>query len=285
MSEGPPRDLFDRRRRALRRARATGGEGDFIGSEIASQITERLGDVTRSFGKVAIIGARTPQLVETLRSGGAEVTVIEQSAPLAATSGATPGEEDRLPVEPGSFDLILWPGGLESVNDVPGALLRCRLALKPDGLMLGACLAEGSLAALRAVLRTAEAERPAARLHPQLALQAMGDLLGKTGLALPVVDVERLNVRYRSLSSLVRDLRAHAASAMLAGPVPALSRRAWQAAEREFLAAGGEEQLVILHWSGWAPDPSQPQPARRGSATASLAAALERRDQGGQSNK
>lgn len=281
MSETPPRDLFDRRRRALRRARAPGGPADFIGSDIAGQILERLGDVKRDFREVAVIGARAPQLVEAMRATGARVTVIEQSEPLAAASGAICGEEDRLPVEPASFDLILWPGGLESVNDVPGALLRCRLALKPDGLMLGACLAEGSLPALRAALRTAEADRPAARLHPQLALQAMGDLLGKTGFALPVVDVERMSLRYRSLGTLVRDLRAHAASATLAGPVPALSRRIWQAAGAAFMAAGGEESLAILHWSGWAPDPSQPQPARRGSATASLAAALEKRDPDG----
>lgn len=278
MSDAPPRDLFDRRRRALRRARAPGGAADFIGSDITGQILERLGDVKRTFRDVAVIGARTPQLVEAMRTSGAAVTVIEQSEQLASASDAICGEEDRLPVEPASFDLILWPGGLESVNDVPGALLRCRLALRPDGLMLGACLAEGSLSALRAALRTAEGDRPAARLHPQLALQAMGDLLGKTGFALPVVDVERMSLRYRSLGTLVRDLRAHAASSALSGPVPPLSRRVWQAAEASFMAAGGEERLVILHWSGWAPDPGQPQPARRGSATASLAAALERRD-------
>lgn len=282
MSDSPPRDLFDRRRRSQRRARATGGEADFIGSEIASQIAERLGDVKREFGNAAVIGARTPQLADLLRARGTRVTIIEQSAPLASATASLAGEEDRLPVEPASFDLIVWPGGLESVNDVPGALLRCRLALKSDGLMLGACLAEGSLTGLRAALRVAESARPAARLHPQLALQAMGDLMGKTGFALPVIDVERMALRYRSLASLVRDLRAHAATAMLAGPVPPLSRLTWQSAEAEFLAADGQENLAILHWSGWAPDPSQPQPARRGSATASLAAALERRDEDGQ---
>ena len=39
------------------------------------------------------------------------------------------------------------------------------------------------------------------------------------------------------------------------------------------------ERFDILFLTGWAPAPSQPQPARRGSAAASLAAALEpRRD-------
>jgi hypothetical protein len=35
------------------------------------------------------------------------------------------------------------------------------------------------------------------------------------------------------------------------------------------------ERFSIVFLTGWAPDASQPQPARRGSATASLAAALK----------
>jgi hypothetical protein len=35
------------------------------------------------------------------------------------------------------------------------------------------------------------------------------------------------------------------------------------------------EQMAIVYLSGWKPDPSQAAPARRGSATMSLAAALK----------
>ena len=38
------------------------------------------------------------------------------------------------------------------------------------------------------------------------------------------------------------------------------------------------ERFEIIYLIGWAPSPDQPRPARRGSATASLAAVLERRD-------
>jgi hypothetical protein len=35
------------------------------------------------------------------------------------------------------------------------------------------------------------------------------------------------------------------------------------------------ERFEIVYLTGWAPSPEQPQPARRGSATASLAQALK----------
>ncbi len=37
------------------------------------------------------------------------------------------------------------------------------------------------------------------------------------------------------------------------------------------------EQFRIIHFSGWAPHPDQPRPARRGSGTASLIDALSPR--------
>jgi hypothetical protein len=40
------------------------------------------------------------------------------------------------------------------------------------------------------------------------------------------------------------------------------------------------ETFQIVFLTGWSPDPSQPKPARRGSATASLGAALGRGDHG-----
>ncbi|MGZ8359855.1 MAG: SAM-dependent methyltransferase, partial [Allosphingosinicella sp.] len=55
------------------------------------------------------------------------------------------------------------------------------------------------------------------------------------------------------------------------------------AARAQFAAAAEAdgktaERFDIIHLSGWAPAPEQPRPARRGSATASLAEALRRKD-------
>ncbi len=272
-----PRDIFDRRRRAARRdGRRTAD--DYIGALMAEQLLERLDDVTRSFHSVAVIGARNAALLAALDERGCRPTIVEPAPGLATSAGALNADEDQLPLEPESMDLILWPGGLDSVNDIPGALLRARLALRPDGLLLGCFVGDGSLRALRAALSVAERERPAARMHPQIALSSLGDLLQRVGLALTLVDVERHGIAYSALSRLVADLRAAALTNVLAGRVPALSRNNWRRAEAAFAAAGEGgrtiETLRIVHFSGWAPHDSQPRPARRGSATASLAHAL-----------
>lgn len=267
-------DIFDRRRRQARRALVRGQ--DFVGDQIVEALIERLGLVTRDFTRALVIGGRSPALVAALQQRGMVVDVAE---PLGGEGLAR--DPDQLDVVPGSYDLVVWPGGLDNVNDVPGALVRARFALRPDGLLLGALVGDGSFPALRAALRSGAvaAARPmAARMHPQISLQAMGALVQQTGLALPVVDVDALDLRYRTISGLVRDLRAAALTALLAGPVPPLSRAEWMAVDAAFTAAGDDagtmESLRIVHFSGWAPDASQPRPARRGSATASLADAL-----------
>lgn len=284
----PARDLFDRQRRAIRRARGKTRCKDqlpdgYIEAQMSDMLLERLGDVTRQFGDILLIGARLPQLATQLAANGARVTILEANADLASAHGAVHGHEDLLPVEPESYDLIIWPGGLESVNDVPGALLRCRFALKPDGLLIGCFVGDGSLPALRRALTAADAERPVARMSPQIEVRAIGDLLTRAGFALAVADTERLSLSYPSLLALIHDLRAAALTNMLGGDVPQMTRSAWARACAAF--AGGQnaagrvvETLRIVHFSGWAPHPDQPKAAKRGSATASLSAALRPAD-------
>jgi hypothetical protein len=115
-------------------------------------------------------------------------------------------------------------------------------------------------------------------------VRAAGDLLARAGFALPVVDCDSVTVRFASLARLVADLRSMGATNLLAARSKRpLGRLALAAAAGEFAAcadADGKtaERFEILYLSGWAPSPDQPQPARRGSATASLAEALGRQN-------
>lgn len=278
------RDLFDRRRRAVRRARKAGPRGSWFDDQMGDMLLDRLEDVTRTFDRLLVIGARTPKLVEGLAgikaTAGAQVTIIEQSAVLAAASGAMVGEEDHMPVEPESVDCILWPGGLESVNDVPGALLRCRLALKGDGLLLGCFPGDGSFPVLREAVRTMDGQRAVARMHPQIDTRAMGDLLSRVGLTMAVADTEKLSLAYASLPDLVADLRGAAWTNLLRGSIHPVSKAGFAQACSSFASSAHPsgrtvEEVRIVHYSGWAPHPDQPKPARRGSGTVSLRTALK----------
>jgi SAM-dependent methyltransferase len=174
--------------------------------------------------------------------------------------------------------LVVACGGLDQVNDLPGALTLIRRVLKPDGLFLAAFVGAGSLPKLRTAILGAE-DRAVARLHPQIDVRSAGDLLARAGFALPVSDSERVTVRYGSLIALLADLRGTATTSLLAGPVHSLTRTAIARAVAEFQRgadADGKsgEAIEIVYLLGWAPAPDQPKPARRGSGTTSLADAL-----------
>ena len=268
--------IFDRPARRLRRDRAADGYPDhaFLRDVMVEGLLERLDAVKRAFTDVLDIGVPDRSLVVP----GARIARVDPGFRFAQAAGGVQGDEERLPFADGSFDAVLSAGVLDQVNDLPGALTLIRRVLRPDGLFLGAFLGGGSLPALRAALRVAEGERPAARLHPQIDVRSAGDLLMRAGFALPVADIETFDVRYASFGRLLDDLRGMAASNILIGR-SAMTRGTLARTAAAFAAAAGPdgrttERFSIVFLTGWAPDASQPKPARRGSATSSLAAAL-----------
>ncbi len=286
MSQSPhqPPMLFSSARHAAQRDRMAGAPADanFLAPLIAETLLDRLSMVTREFRRTLLIGAHDGALIDQLRATGTELTLFEAGPRLAAATGALPGEADAIDLPLASFDLIVWPGGLESVNDVPGALVRLRALLAPDGLLLGAFVGDGSLARQRRAVMS-EGVRSIARLHPQIDLSSMGNLLQRTGFTLPVVDVDALSVRYGDWFALVRDLRAAGLASRLTPAPPPLTREEAARIATAFAAQADPDGRVaeifrIIHFSGWAPHPDQPKPARRGSAGASLAEALKPKD-------
>lgn len=272
-------DIFDRDARRLRRDRAAGDFADFafLRAAMLEGIAERLASVTHRFTDLLDLGCFDGALPVP---EGARVTRCDAGAVFAARAGGVQADEDRLPFPAGAFDLVISAGVLDGVADLPGALTLARRALRPDGLFLAAFCGMGTLATLRGVLREAEGDRPAARIHPQVDVRSAGDLLMRAGFALPVADVEPLDVRYRDLGGLLRDLRGMGATNILRARVPL--RRDTLARAAELFAARADpdgrttERFDIVYLTGWAPAPSQPQPARRGSGTTSLASLLDR---------
>ena len=277
---------FDRRLRRLRRARAARareGGADYLLRHAAEELLERLEGVRREFRRALVIGCTSAAVAERLRTLGLAVVTADAGQGLADVQC----DEDRLPFGDAAFDLIVSVGALDSVNDLPGALALIRRTLRPDGLFLGAFAGAGSLPALRRAMHAAEEAEglPASpRIHPQIDLRAAGDLLQRAGLTLGVADGETVTVRFRSLLQLVADLRAvgatnvlHSRSRRPFGRIGLLGALADFAAHAE---ADGktEERFEIVYVTAWAPSPDQPQPARRGSAAASLADALKPRN-------
>lgn len=192
-----------------------------------------------------VIGDHSGALALSLEVGGARVTQAEPAN----------GFDEESPYPRSGFDFIVSIGTLDTVNDLPGALIHVRNALAPGGMMIASMPGAGSLPALRTAMLAADGDRPAPRLHPQIDVRAGGQLLQRAGFADPVVDSWSLDVAFRSLDRLVADLRAQGLANVLADPGPSLSWPALARAQDVFAAAGSEgrtvERIEILTLSGW----------------------------------
>jgi SAM-dependent methyltransferase len=263
----PP--LFDFHTAQMRQARAKAIVGDaFLVRGAEEGLADRLATVTRHFESGLWIGDSLP---ESLRGFAAQWSEKHFD------------RNEILEAEPGSFDLAVSLFSLQTINDLPGALVQIRRALKPDGLFLGALFGGATLTELRDSFAHAESETTGGispRISPFADVRDMGGLLQRGGFALPVADVERVAVRYGDFAKLVRDLRAH-------GQTNVLSERRKNFLRRDTLAAllahyhrhhaqDGKLNATfeIVYLTGWAPHESQQQPLQPGSAKTRLAEAL-----------
>ena len=115
--------------------------------DAAERLLDRLDDTTRRFTRALDVGGRGV-VAPLLRARGIEVVSCDLSPAMAALNGgsAVAADEEFLPFAPASFDLIVASLSLHWVNDLPGALIQLRQALRPDGLLLASLPALGTLA-------------------------------------------------------------------------------------------------------------------------------------------
>ncbi|WP_299401544.1 methyltransferase domain-containing protein [uncultured Roseobacter sp.] len=258
-----PAPLTDTHALHLHRARAS---TFFLQEAAADEIQDRLGMVNRSFTKPAI------------------VTPFHQVwAGRMADSEIFPDEE-TLALSEQTHDLVIHAMGLHWANDPVGQLIQCRRALKPDGLLIVACLGGRTLEELRSCLGQAEIAVSGGlspRIAPMGEIRDLGALLQRAGLALPVADGLSLNVEYRDAWHLMRDLRAMGeANALAARQRTNGSRQLFKETTRlyrdHFSTQDGRIKATfeMVFLTGWAPDESQQKPLRPGSAKQRLADAL-----------
>ena len=282
--------VFDRRRVRLNRARAAAGFAsvDFLVREVADRIADRLDDIRRTFPLALDLGCHRGELGQALAGrGGIQRLIQADLAPdMAALAGgsAIACDEELLPFVEGSLDAVFSCLSLHWVNDLPGALVQIRRALRPDGLFLAAFFGGESLVELRQAWLEAESivEGGASpRISPFADLRDAAGLLQRAGFALPVADADRLTVTYPSALALMRELKTM-------GEANAQIERRRSPTRRDTLAAAAalyqqrfaepdgrvRATFQVIHVIGWAPSVDQPKALRPGSAAQRLADAL-----------
>ncbi|MEO6248375.1 MAG: hypothetical protein ABIO85_07310 [Sphingomicrobium sp.] len=242
--------LFDPKLSPLRRARAEAmGGGYFLHERAFEECLDRLGAVRRRFESALLFGVIRPGWADRLRAAGCgEVVAVE------------PGSTAPLPSAP---DLCLSIGALDTVDELPILLAALRALLAPGGLFIGALAGGHSLPALRSALQAADravGNAAAAHIHPRIDAASFAGLLTAAGFVDPVVDIDRVSLRYLNFDALVRDLRAMAATNRLLErarrPILRVGRAAARAAFADLAVDGRTTETIdLLHFAGWAAPP------------------------------
>lgn len=298
-------DIFDRDLVRAHRDRAALqlNPNDPLQLPATERLVDRIDDCLRKFPTALVVGGAAFHTIDGLRRSRAdvqEVTYVDASSDMlhsvkrlidsrAAAGGSgsrgwptvryVQADEELLPVQPGSVDLVVSSLAMHWINDLPGVLTQCRLALKPDGLFLGAMFGGDTLQELRIALTLAQQEQEGGispYVSPLAQVRDAGNLLTRAGLALPVVDSDTFVMRYSSPYQLLQHLRALGESNALRARKGRLARATAAAAQAQYAAMFGLEDgtvpatFQVIYMTGWAPAPSQPKPAARGSANVSF---------------
>lgn len=196
-------NLFNHNLRKQRRDRRIPRRGDFLAVECATILSERLIDIGCSADPLALIDcedtACLPQIFASTRN-------LER---LDLTFNSAKGE--FLVADVGSLPAIIAVMSLHWINDLPGLLKQCEIALQPGGLFMAAFVGGRSLHELRFALQQAELSvlgGATARVSPFLDVRDAAGLLSRASLREPVADLVTLNCTYATPLALMHDLRA-----------------------------------------------------------------------------
>lgn len=255
--------LFDPKAVAAHRTRVQDEDALFLHKFAASEVSERLKDVNRTFRDAIFIGWQG-------RMWAQDIGLMPRFIPDA----------DVLDLEPESYDLIIHCMGLHWANDPVGQLIQMRRALRPDGLMIAVMFAGETLDELRQSLTQAEADVTGGispRVAPMAELRGLGALLQRAGYGLPVADIEPVRVAYETPWHLMRELRAMGESNAMVSRAKGFARRSVFVKMAEIYARDYCEDgrmmatFELAFLTGWAPSETQQKPLRPGSATTRLA--------------
>ncbi|CAI9761208.1 unnamed protein product [Fraxinus pennsylvanica] len=289
--------IFDRNLKRKQRDRAAWlmRPNDSLLDTVAENLLDRLEDCKRTFPTALCMGGSLQAIMRSIRGRGGIEKLIMMDASYDMVKLCKEAEHDLpnknvetsfivadeefLPLNECSLDLVISSLGLHWTNDLPGAMIQSRLALKPDGLFLAAILGGETLKELRIACTIAQMEREGGispRLSPLAQVRDAGNLLTRAGFTLPGVDIDEYTVRYDSALELIEHLRAMGETNALLQSSKILKRETALATaavyESMFAAEDGTipATFQVIYMTGWREHPSQQKAKARGSATISF---------------
>ncbi|XP_042522347.1 arginine-hydroxylase NDUFAF5, mitochondrial isoform X1 [Dipodomys spectabilis] len=260
---------------------------DYLKEEVGSRIADRIYDIARNFPLALDVGCGRGYIAQHLNKetvGRFFQTDIAENALKNSLGTDIPtvsvlADEEFLPFQENTFDLVVSSLSLHWVNDLPRALEQIHYVLKPDGVFVGAMFGGDTLYELRCSLQLAETEREGGfspHISPFTAVNDLGHLLGRAGFNTLTVDTDEIQVNYPGMYELMEDLQGMGESNCSWNRKALLHRDTMLAAAAVYREMYGNEDgsvpatYQIYHMIGWKYHDSQARPAERGSATVSF---------------
>lgn len=252
---------------------------NFLKREASERLVDCLADIVRPFPLALELGCHKGELAKILPGSDViKCDLAEKMKPQVVC------DEELLPFTPGIFDLAASVLSLHHVNDLPGSLIQIREALKPDGLFMAILFGASTLMELRGSIIGASAQHGFAltpRISPFVEVRDAGALLQRAGFALPVVNSETITVNYNNALDLMNDLRGMGEANVLYEQGRGFTSRSHIGAICDFYQTryaapegGITATFEFVTMTGWKPDASQQQAAKRGSGKVDLTHAL-----------
>ena len=169
------------------------------------------------------------------------------------------GDAERLPLADQQFDLVFSNLMLQWCPDIESVFREIRRVLKPGGLLLFTSFGPDTLVELRDSWASVDAYTHVNRF---LDMHDVGDALLRSGLAEPVMDVERMTVTYHEMRDLMRDLKQIGAHNVTSGRLRGLTgKRRMQALKAAYEGYRRDGVLPasyeVVHGHAWAPEGAQ----------------------------
>jgi malonyl-CoA O-methyltransferase len=263
------RRSFDRAARSYDKAAA-------LQAEVRGRLLERLDYVALEPGVILDVGCGTGHSSRALkdRFPRARVIALDIAEGMLAEADKRQswrrrfarvcGDAARLPLAGGSVDLVFSNLTLQWCPDLDAAFAEFRRVLRPRGLLNFTTFGPGTLVELREAWAQADGHTHVSRFAD---MHELGDGLVRTGLAEPVMDVERLTLTYADVLGLMRDLKAigarNAATSRLRGMTGRGRLQAMQAAyETRRLGGVLPATYEVVFGQAWGPA-GEPSRGRR----------------------
>lgn len=156
-------NVFDRRSKLLQKTRASNLEEvelyDYLKDEVGYRLTDRIFDIKRTFNKVVDLGCGRGNASKNVFADCVENLIMCDMSETMLNKAVLPEEsvkvskvvvdEEELPFEEDSVDMVMSNLSLHWVNNLPGTFSQVLKCLKNDGVFLGSVFGGDTLFELR----------------------------------------------------------------------------------------------------------------------------------------